>query len=49
MTLVARQREHFRVFLAIFLVTQLFPKRGVVVHKNSLASCPGKRRANEKE
>ena len=38
-TLVARRREHFRVFLAIFLVAQLSPKRGVLVHKNSLASC----------
>jgi len=37
-TLVARQRVHFRVFLAIFLVAQLPPKRGVLVHKNSLAS-----------
>jgi len=39
MTLVARRREHFRVILAIFLVAQLSPKRGVLVHKNSLASC----------
>jgi len=39
MTLVARQREHFRFFLAIFLVGQLSPKRGFLVHKNSLASC----------
>ena len=38
-TLVARLREHFRVFLAIFLVAQLPPKRGVLVHKNSLVSC----------
>jgi len=38
-TLVARRREHFRVFLAIFLVAQLSPKRGVFVHKNSLSSC----------
>ena len=38
-TIVARQRENFRVFLAIFLVAQLPPKRGVLVHKNSLASC----------
>jgi len=38
-TLVARRREHFRVFLAIFLVDQLSPKRVVLVHKNSLASC----------
>jgi len=37
--LVARRRKHFRVFLAIFLVAQLPPKRGVLVHKNSLASC----------
>jgi len=39
MTLVARRRKHFRVFLAIFLVAQLFIKRGVLVQKNSLASC----------
>jgi len=38
-TLVARRREHFQVFLAIFLVAQLSPKRGVLVQKNSLASC----------
>jgi len=39
MTLVARRRVHFRVFLAIFFVAQLSPKRGVLVHKNLLASC----------
>jgi len=39
MTLVARRREHFQVFLAVFLVAQLSPKRGVLVHKNLLASC----------
>jgi len=39
MTLVARRREHFQGFLAIFLVAQLSPKRGVLVQKNSLASC----------
>jgi len=38
MTLLARQRKHFRVLLAMFLVAQLSPKRGVLVHKNSLAS-----------
>jgi len=38
-TLVARRREHFWFFLAIFLVAQLSPKRGVWVHENSLASC----------
>ena len=38
MTLVARRRVNFRVFLAIFLVAQLHPKRGVLVHKNALAS-----------
>ena len=38
-TLGARQREHFRIALAIFLVAQLSPKRGVLVHENSLASC----------
>jgi len=37
-TLVARRRVHYRVFLAIFLVAQLPPKRGVLVHRNSLAS-----------
>jgi len=37
-TLVARRRKHFRVCLAIFLVAQIPPKRGVLVHKNSLAS-----------
>jgi len=37
--IVARQKEHFRVFLAIFLVAQHSPKRGVLVLKNSLASC----------
>ena len=37
-TLVARRRVHFRFFLAISLVAQLPPKRGVLVHKNSLAS-----------
>ena len=37
-TLVARRRVHFRGFLAIFLVTLLPPKRGVLVHKNSFAS-----------
>ena len=36
---VARRRVRFQVFLAIFLVAQLPPKRGVLVHKNSLASC----------
>jgi len=39
MTLVARRREHFRVLLTIFLVAQLSPRRGVLVHKNSLTSC----------
>jgi len=38
-TLVARWREHFRGFWVIFLVVQLSPKRGVLVRKNSLASC----------
>ena len=38
-TLVVRQRDHFRIFLAIVLVAQLRPSRGVVVHKNSLAFC----------
>jgi len=37
-TLVARRREHVRVFLAIFLVAQPPPKRSVLVHKNSLPS-----------
>jgi len=39
LTLEARRREYFRGFLAIFLVAQLASKRGVLVHKNSLASC----------
>jgi len=39
MTLVVRWREHFRGFLAIFLVAQLSPKKGVSVQKNSYASC----------
>ena len=38
-TLVARRREHFWGVLAIFLVTQLPPKRGALVQKISLASC----------
>jgi len=37
--LVACRIEHFRGFGAIFLVAQLSPKRGVLVHNNSLASC----------
>ena len=37
-TLVARRKVHFRGFWAIFLVAQLPPKTGVLVHKNSLAS-----------
>jgi len=37
-TLVARQRVHFRGFWAIFFVAQLPPKRGVLVHKNLLAT-----------
>jgi len=39
LTLVARRREHFRVFLTIFLVPQLPPKRVLLVHKITLASC----------
>jgi len=39
MTLVARRREHSWVFWATFLVAQLCPKKGVLVLKNSLASC----------
>jgi len=38
-TLVARQRKRFRVFLDIFLIAQLPQKSGVLAHKNSLASC----------
>ena len=38
-TLVSRRREHFRFSLVIFLGSQLPPQRGVLVHKNSLASC----------
>ena len=37
-TLVARRNEHFRVFLAKFLVAQLPTQRGVLGFKNSLAS-----------
>jgi len=37
-TLVVRRRVHFRGFLAISLVAQLPPKRGLLVRKNSLAS-----------
>ena len=32
-TLVARRREHFRGFLAIFLVAHISPKRSVLVNK----------------
>jgi len=39
MTWVARQRMYFWGVLSLFLVVQLPPKRGVLVHKNSLASC----------
>jgi len=35
---VARRRKHFQGCLAIFLVAQISPKRGILVHKNSLAS-----------
>ena len=38
-TLAARRRQHFRGVLAIFLVAQLPPKKCVLVHKDSLASC----------
>ena len=38
-TLAARQRQHFQGFRASFLVAELPPKTGVLVHKNSLASC----------
>ena len=38
-TLVARRREHLRIFLEIFPVAQLSPKRSLLVHKNSLAAC----------
>jgi len=37
--LVMHQREYIQGVLAFFLVAQLPPKRGVLVHKNSLASC----------
>jgi len=37
--LAACRREHFWGFWAIFWVAQLSPTRGVLVHKNSLASC----------
>jgi len=38
MTWAARRKQHFRVFVAIFSIDQLPPKRGVLVYKNSLAS-----------
>ena len=38
LTLVARRRVHFWVFLAVFLVSQLPLKRGILVHKNLLDS-----------
>jgi len=38
-TLVVREREHFRGFLADFFVAELPQKRGVLFHRNSLASC----------
>jgi len=37
--LVARRRKHFGGVLAIFLVSQLPPRRCIIVHKNSVASC----------
>jgi len=39
MTFFARRRELFRGIWVIFLVAQLPPKRGVLAHKNLLASC----------
>ena len=39
MTLVARRREHFRGLWALFVIAQISLKRGVLVQKNSLASC----------
>ena len=38
-TLVARRREHFRGVLAIFWLLNYLQKEGLLVHKNSLASC----------
>jgi len=38
-TLVAHRIRHFRFFLAIIVVSQFPPTRGVLVHQNSLASC----------
>jgi len=38
-TLVAHRRKHFRGFLAIFFGCSTPSKRGVLVHKNSVASC----------
>jgi len=37
--LVARRREHFRGVLAIFLVVQLPPKRGLLVHHGVDVAC----------
>ena len=39
LTLVARRTEHFRDIGAIFNVAELPQKRGVLIHKNSLAPC----------
>jgi len=38
LTLVARRREHFRVFFGHFLCSSTPSKRGILVHKTSLAS-----------
>jgi len=38
-TLVARQREHFRGFWRFFWLLNSLKKGGVLIHKNSLASC----------
>ena len=38
-TLVARRREHFRVFFGDFFGCSTPSKRGISVHKNSRASC----------
>jgi len=38
-TLVARRRKYFRGFGADFLLLNILQKGGVLIHKNSLASC----------
>ena len=40
-TLVARRRKYFQIFLAIFWLLNSFQKEGLLVHKNSLTSFYG--------